>query len=188
MKKSFSILFVVALCVSAVPASAASVLGKPICKPGDPVVWENTSTKVYHLSGDKYYGNTKHGAYACRSDADGAGYHVSGQKGASGTSTAKSSTSKAKSKAAGAMSGAMGAAATAMPKPMSSAMAMPMPSGMKMPMASASPMGKKKRKHSKSASAMAGASPMPVASTAPTTKHRKRHKKGSSASPSPMAT
>ena len=181
MKKSFSVFFVVALCVSAMPASATSILGKPICKPGDPVVWENTSTKVYHLSGDKYYGNTKHGAYACQSAADGAGYHVSGQKHASGTSTAKSK------KAAGAMSGAMGAAATAMPKPMASGMAMP--AGMAMPMASASPMGKHKRKHSKSASAMTGTpSPTPMASLAPTTKHRKHHKKGSTASPSPMAT
>gem|GEM_PF-1106140 len=170
MKKSFSVLFVVALCASAMPASATSILGKPICKPGDPVVWENTSTKVYHLSGDKYYGNTKHGAYVCQSTADGAGYHVSGQKGAAGTSTAKT-----KSKA--------------MPKPMSSAMAMPMASGMKMPMASPSPMAKKKRKHSKSASAMTGAaSPAPLASTAPATKHKKRHKKGSKPSPSPAST
>ena len=176
MKKGFSVVFVAALCVSAIPASATSILGKPICKPGDPVVWENTSTKVYHLSGDKYYGNTKHGAYVCQSTADGAGYHASGQKGASGTSTAKT-----KSKAGGAMSGAMGAAATAMPKPMAS--------GMAMPMASASPKGKHKRKHSKSAAAMTGAaSPTPMASTAPAKKHRKRHKKGSMASPSPTAT
>jgi hypothetical protein len=146
MKKSFSVFFVVALCVGAVPASATSILGKPICKPGDPVVWENTSTKVYHLSGDKYYGNTKHGAYVCQSAADGAGYHVSGQKGASGTSTAKS-----KSKAGGAMSGAMGAAATAMPKPMSSAMAMPM--------ASMAPATKHKRHKKKSSKA----SPSPAA-------------------------
>ena len=81
MKKGFSVVFVAALCVSAIPASATSILGKPICKPGDPVVWENTSTKVYHLSGDKYYGNTKHGAYACRSAADTAGYHLAGAKG-----------------------------------------------------------------------------------------------------------
>jgi hypothetical protein len=172
MKKSFSILFVVALCASAIPASATSILGKPICKPGDPVVWENTSTKVYHLSGDKYYGNTKHGAYACQSDANGAGYHASGQKSAAGTTTGKKSKKSAD---------AMSAAGAASP--------MPMASGMAMPMASASPMGKHKRKHSKSASAMTGAaSPTPMASTAPTTKHRKHHKKGAMASPSPTAT
>jgi hypothetical protein len=175
MKKVFSVFFAVALCVNVIPASATSILGsKPICKPGDPVVWENTNTKVYHLSGDKYYGNTKKGAYACRSAADGAGYHVSGQKGASGTTTAKTK------KTAGAMGGAMGAAATAMPKPMSSAMAMPM--------ASASPMGKKRRKHSKSAMTGAAASPAPMTSATPAAKHRKRHKKGSTASPSPAAT
>jgi hypothetical protein len=35
----------------------------------DPVVWVNLDTKVWHVAGDKYYGNTKHGAYMCRTVA-----------------------------------------------------------------------------------------------------------------------
>jgi hypothetical protein len=43
----------------------------------DPIVWANTSSKVLHASGDKYYGHTKHGAYVCQSAAQKAGYHTS---------------------------------------------------------------------------------------------------------------
>jgi hypothetical protein len=45
--------------------------------PTDTVVWANTSSKAYHMSGTKYYGKTKHGAYMCQKDADQAGYHGS---------------------------------------------------------------------------------------------------------------
>jgi hypothetical protein len=72
------------------PAPAASQL-MPACSAGDPVVWENTKKKVYHLQGDKYYGTTKHGKYACKSAADSAGFHLakSGHHGA-GTTKAPS--------------------------------------------------------------------------------------------------
>jgi hypothetical protein len=43
---------------------------------GDSVIWANTSTKVLHPSGDKYYGHTKRGAYVCQSAAQSAGYHL----------------------------------------------------------------------------------------------------------------
>jgi hypothetical protein len=43
---------------------------------GDTVVWANTSTKVLHASGDKYYGQTKRGAYVCQTAAQNAGYHL----------------------------------------------------------------------------------------------------------------
>jgi hypothetical protein len=42
----------------------------------DPIVWANTSSKVLHASGDKYYGHTIHGAYVCQSAAQNAGYHA----------------------------------------------------------------------------------------------------------------
>ena len=41
-----------------------------------PIVWANTSSKILHASGDKYYGHTKHGAYVCQSAAQKAGYHA----------------------------------------------------------------------------------------------------------------
>ncbi len=43
---------------------------------GDTVAWANTSSKVLHTSGDKYYGHTKRGAYVCQSAAQNAGYHL----------------------------------------------------------------------------------------------------------------
>lgn len=42
--------------------------------PMDTVVWENTSSKVYHAANSKYYGKTKHGAYACSKAAASAGF------------------------------------------------------------------------------------------------------------------
>ena len=45
----------------------------------DAVVWTNTSgSKAWHVSGDKYYGHTKRGAYMCEQAAQQAGYHASG--------------------------------------------------------------------------------------------------------------
>jgi hypothetical protein len=38
--------------------------------PDDTVVWVNTKTGVYHLNGQRWYGNTKQGAYECRKEAD----------------------------------------------------------------------------------------------------------------------
>jgi hypothetical protein len=74
-----------ALPLSGLAAQAQTGATRPTCAAGDTVVWENTNTKAYHLPGDKYYGNTKHGAYACRSAADNAGYHLAGAKGNAAT-------------------------------------------------------------------------------------------------------
>lgn len=45
--------------------------------PADAVVWINKETKVYHLTGTRYFGKTKAGAYMCQKEADAAKFHVS---------------------------------------------------------------------------------------------------------------
>ena len=62
--------------VSASPAAAnefsTEAQAKARC-PTDTVVWVNLTSKIYHFSGTRNYGNTKHGAYMCERDTAAAG-------------------------------------------------------------------------------------------------------------------
>jgi hypothetical protein len=47
--------------------------------PGDALVWVNLAgSKAYHMSGNRYYGKTKHGAFMCQKEADQQGFHAAG--------------------------------------------------------------------------------------------------------------
>jgi hypothetical protein len=45
--------------------------------PKDVVVWLNIPSGIYHYKGERWYGRTKHGAYACEKDAIKAGDRAS---------------------------------------------------------------------------------------------------------------
>jgi hypothetical protein len=43
--------------------------------PGDLVVWVDPATHTYHFRGQRWYGSTEKGGYACRKEAEAQGYH-----------------------------------------------------------------------------------------------------------------
>ena len=45
--------------------------------PKDVVVWLNIPSSIYHYKGERWYGRTKHGAYACEKEAIKAGDRAS---------------------------------------------------------------------------------------------------------------
>jgi hypothetical protein len=54
---------------------ATETEAKATC-PGDPVVWVNLRSGVYHISGSRNYGQTRQGAYMCEKDSIAAGFHA----------------------------------------------------------------------------------------------------------------
>lgn len=45
-------------------------------RPADTVVWVNLPTGVYHFKGQRWYANTKTGAFVCQKEGDKAGYRA----------------------------------------------------------------------------------------------------------------
>lgn len=105
--------FLIALCAAALLATgnawaqSASSAAQPSCAPGDPVVWVNTHSGVYHMQGDRYFGKTKSGTYLCKSAADAKQYHAASAHGMKGPNSTSGATATP----------AMGATPTAMASP-----------------------------------------------------------------------
>ncbi|MBW4022003.1 MAG: hypothetical protein HIU92_02530 [Proteobacteria bacterium] len=67
----------VALALAALMVVAAPALAKKtyppvhpdISCPGDPIVWVNTASRVYHYQGERWFGRTEHGQFECEKAA-----------------------------------------------------------------------------------------------------------------------
>lgn len=58
------------------PAAKTTTTAQAKTPPQPGMVWVNTSSKAYHKSGSKWYGNTKQGQWMTEADAQKAGYHA----------------------------------------------------------------------------------------------------------------
>lgn len=74
-----------ALLVLAIATSSAFAQNAPLFSteqqaaqhcPSDVVVWVNTASGIYHFRGERWYGNTKRGAFVCKGEADQSGYRA----------------------------------------------------------------------------------------------------------------
>ena len=161
---------------------------KPSCAPGDPVVWVNTNSGVYHMQGDRYYGTTKQGTYICKSAADAKNYRAASTHSKNGSTAKSPGTTSSGTTSSGATSSGMKSAGTA-------------PLTATSPSAMASPTTKHHRRYHQGTTAgtatgtttgatTAPAAALPTATATPAAKHhRNRHKTtpGTAASATPAA-
>lgn len=75
---------------TSVPVFAGTQVAIPIAK-AESKVWGNSSSKVYHCPGTKYYGNTARGEYLTESQAQERGYRAAYGKTCGGGSAAVAS-------------------------------------------------------------------------------------------------
>jgi hypothetical protein len=71
------ILLALVLCLLSLPVSAleqfdSEAKAQQHC-PKDTVVWLNLPSMIWHYKGQRWYGNTNHGAYVCEKEAAAAG-------------------------------------------------------------------------------------------------------------------